>query len=186
MENSANKTKISSLQKINKLTGVNCSIGATALNGYKQFLLLCSLNTRSVCNKTDHILDYVCDCKADLLAFRQTWLTREDSAVRVNLCPGGYKFIHQCRAGRCGGGTGLMFCDLLNVKKVDRGEHDSYEFLEWLVSKSSSNKLRVDIIYRPPYTEEHPMTVTNFCNEFARYMESLLLSKEQLVMLSCG
>jgi hypothetical protein len=56
IENSANKTKLSSLQKINKLTGVNCSIGAIALNGYKQFLLLCSLNSHSVRNKTDDIL----------------------------------------------------------------------------------------------------------------------------------
>ena len=72
---------------------MNCSIGATALNGYKQFLLLCSLNTRSVRNKTDDILDYVCDCKADLLAFTDTWLRGEHSTVRVNLCPDGYKFM---------------------------------------------------------------------------------------------
>jgi hypothetical protein len=181
MENSANKTKLSSLQEINKLTGVNCSIGATALNGYKQFLLLCSLNTRSVRNKTDYSLDYVCDCIADLLAFTETWLREEDSAVRVNLCPDGYKFIDQCRAERRGGGTGLMFRDSLNVKKVDGGEHDSYKFSEWLVSESSSSKLRVVITYRPPYTEEHPMTVTTFCNEFARYLETNCYQRNSLL-----
>ena len=66
---------------------------------------------------------------------------------------------------------------------MDGGEHDSFEFSEWLVSEGSSSKLRVVIIYCPPYTEEHPITVTAFCNEFSRYMESVLLSKEQLVIV---
>ena len=143
--------------------------------------MLCSLNTRSVRNKTDDILDYVGDCNYKA----ETWLRGEDSDVRVDLCPDGYKFIDQCRTGRRGGGTGLMFRDsgFNNVKKEDGGQNDSYEFSEWLVSESSSSKLRVVIIYRPPYTEDHPMTVTTFCNEFARYMESPVLSKEQLVIV---
>ena len=36
--------------------------------------------------------------------------------------------------GRSGGGTGIMYRDSLNVKRIDGGEHESFEFSEWMVS----------------------------------------------------
>ena len=81
------------------------------------------------------------------------------------------------------GGTGIMYRDSLNVKRIDGGEHESFEFSEWMVSGRSTKKLRVVIIYRPPYSEDHPVTVLTFCSEFANYMESILLSKEQLLIV---
>ena len=86
------------------------------------------------------------------------------------------------RIGCSGGGTGIMYRDSLNVKRIDGGEHESFEFSEWMVSGRSTKKLRVVIIYRPPYSEDHPVTVLTFCSEFANFMESVLLSKEQLVI----
>ena len=38
-------------------------------------LSLCLLNARSVKNKTADLFDYICDCKADLVAITETWLT---------------------------------------------------------------------------------------------------------------
>ena len=32
-------------------------------------------------------MDYLCDCKTDLYAMTETWLTEEDAAVRVELNP---------------------------------------------------------------------------------------------------
>ena len=75
-----------------------------------------------------------------------------------------------------------MFRDSLGVKKVDEREFESFEFSEWLITGSSSN-VRLAIIYRPPYSDDHPVTVTTFCAEFARYMESTLLTKERLVIV---
>ena len=154
------------------------------LNGNRnQSLLLCSLNTCSVRNKTANVFDYACDCKADLFTFTKSWLREGDGAVRVELCPDGYKFMGQNRIGRSGGETGIMYRDSLNVKRIDGGEHESFEFSEWMVSGRSTKKLRVVIIYRPPYSEDHPVTVLTFCSEFANYMESILLSKEQLLIV---
>ena len=69
------------------------------------------------------------------------------------------------------------------MKRFDGGEHESFELSEWMVSGRSTKKLRVVIIYRPPYSEDHPVTVLTFCSEFANYMESILLSKEQLLIV---
>ena len=166
------------------LIKINCSMDASVLNRNRvHSLLLCSLNPRSVRNKTADIYDYVCDCKSDLFAFIESWLRDDDAAVMAEMCPYGYKFIGHNRIGRRGGGTGLMFRDSLGVKKVAGGEFESFEFSEWLITGNFSKKVRLVIIYRPPYSEDHPVTVATFCVEFAKYMESILLSKEPLVIV---
>ena len=107
---------------------------------------LCTFNARSVKNKSAVILDYICDCKADLFAVTETWLSADDAAVRAELCPDGYRFIDQPHLGRRGGGTGLVYRDSLGVKKVDAGGKESFEFSEWTVTSLSSHDLRVVII----------------------------------------
>ena len=80
------------------LIRINCSNGVPLLNGNRnQSLLLCSLNTCSVRNKTADVFDYACDCKADL--FTESWLREGDDAMRAELCPDGYKFMGQNRIG---------------------------------------------------------------------------------------
>lgn len=106
-----------------------------------------------------------------------------DDAVRAEIFPNGYTFTGHNRIGRRGCGTGLMFRDSLGVKKVDgKFEFESFEFSEWLITGNSSN-VRLVIIYRPPYSDDHPVTVTTFRAEFAMYMESALLTKARLVIV---
>ena len=52
---------------------------------------------------------YACDCKADLVAITETWLTTDDAAVRAELCPVGYKISDRPRTGRRGGGVALIY-----------------------------------------------------------------------------
>ena len=68
------------------LININCS---TRLNGHHHPMTLCTFNARSVKNKSADIVDYVCDCKADLFAITETWLGADDAAVRAELCPDG-------------------------------------------------------------------------------------------------
>ena len=99
------------------------------------------------------LMDYLCDCKADLYAITETWLTEDDAAVRAELNLDGYNFLDHPREGRCGGGTGLIFRDSLRVKKVEVGEKSSFEFSEWTVT-TVSDCIRLFIIYRPPYSDK--------------------------------
>ena len=99
-----------------------------------------------------------------------------DDAIRVELCPAGYKLIDYPRTRRCGGGIGLLYKDSLRVTKVRNGEEESFEYCELLVQISSSLNIRVVIVYRPPHSEDHGVPVVTFLSEFSSYTESIILS----------
>ena len=46
-----------------------------------------------------------------------------------------------------------------------------------------SSHLRIIVIYRPPYSEEHKVPMSTFFAEFTVYVESILLSNEELLIL---
>ena len=83
----------------------------------KLSLSFCLMNTRSVRNKSADIHDFVCEYKVDLLAITETWLNANDDAVRVELCPTGYKFCDHPRTGRSGGGNGSSVSGLTSCGK---------------------------------------------------------------------
>ena len=144
-------------------------------------LSLCLLNARSVKKKTADLFDYICDCKADLVAITETWLTTDDAAVRAELCPVGYKISDRPRTGRRGGGVALIYRDSLSVRRIDAGGKESFEYSEWTISSPSLN-LRLVLLYRPPYSADHRVSTNDFFTEFSTYLESILLSKEHLVI----
>ena len=104
-------TKRSSRNSEN-LFRINCSNGVPLLNGNRsQSLLLCSLNTCSVRNKTADVFDYAFDCKADLFTFTKSWLREGDDAVRAELCPDCYQFGSLIVSG-----NGVIFLPTLKNK----------------------------------------------------------------------
>ena len=64
---------------------------------------------------------------------------------------------------------------------MDSGEGRSFEFGEWIL-KYGSNKLRVIVIYRIPYSAAHPVSTTVFLDEFPAYLESVVMSPEPLLV----
>lgn len=88
------------------------------------------------------------------------------------------------REKRREGGTALLFRDSVCVHKIDAGNRTSYEFSEWLIHLTSAEKMRVVVVYRPPYSGEHKVPTSVFFDEFSAYLESLLLCKERLLI--CG
>ena len=113
-------------------------------------------NCRSVRNKTSSISEYVNqDYKPGIFTITETWVEKHDDAVRAELCPDSYKLLDHPRGNRREGGTALLYKEFLCVEKVDAGSKRSYEFSEFVISSSSAHKLRLVIIYRPPYSSEH-------------------------------
>ena len=74
-----------------------------------------------------------------------------------------------------------MLRDNINVNKVDAGDRNSFEFSEWII-KHGSFTLRTIIIYRPPYSTNHPVTIRTFIAEFSTYLESIVMSSEPLLI----
>ena len=153
------------------------------LNIVNHSLSLCLMNTQSIRNKTADFVNYVCEQTFDLVAVTETWLKAIDDAIRVELCPAGYKLIDYPRTKCCGGGIGLLYKDSLWVTRVRNGEEESFEYCELLVQISSSLKIRVVIVYRPPHSEDQRVPVVTFLSEFSSYMESIILSKDHLLIL---
>ena len=143
---------------------------------------MCSLNSRSLRNKSAAFVDLVCDVKADIFMICETWLTANDSAVLSELRLPGYKSLCHCpRTNRMGGGTALLIRDGIDVVKVLSAEKSSFAVSEWLVNVGAMC-FRVVVMYRPPYSAEHPVSTAVFIGEFADYLESVVMSSELLII----
>ena len=91
-------------------------------------------------------------------------------AAKPEIIPPSYKFVHQPRtSGRRGGGTGLLYKDSIKVTKVDAGEKTYFEFSEWRLTQGSF-RARLVILYRPPYSAEHPATLRMFFDDFTVFL----------------
>ena len=166
------ETRPSSLSRnISNLISVR-HLSALTLIVAHQHLSSCLLNAHSVTNKTADLLGYICDCKADLVAITDTWLTTDDAAVQAELCPVGYKISDSPRTGRRGGRVGLTYSDSLSVRWIDAGGKESFEYSEWTISSPSLN-LRLVLLYRPPYSADHRVSTYDFFMEFSTYHTSL-------------
>ena len=131
----------------------------------------CSICQEQICcDFLFYLRSYTCHCYS---------YETLDSSVTAELCPNGYKTLDHTRSDRPGGGAGIIYHESLDVKKIVAcvSVRYSYEFSEWMV-KSGKYNIRIAIIYRPPYSERHPVTTNVFLTEFPDYLESLLLSKE--------
>jgi hypothetical protein len=145
-------------------------------------LTLCNANLRSVRNKAAQLLDYVITSNVDILVMVETWLTQHDSAIRSAITPDGYVFKDHPRQGRPGGGTGVLCRSSMNLKKVDAGEKTSFEFSEWQVDLDN-RKFQICVIYRPPYSSQHPVPTGIFMEEFPEYLENTVMCQESLLLI---
>lgn len=139
-------------------------------------------NVRSVRNKTGLIIDHVMGNKIDFCVLTETWLKDEDSVSISSLSPPGYLF-HNCPrpSQRIGGGIGLMYRVNLQISRTDSGEKRSFEFCECNV-KNLSTPLKIIDIYRPPYSEVHPVSPNVFFEEFSAYLENIVMCPEVLLI----
>ena len=127
------------LQQTN-LISIDC-LPQISANCHNNPLKFCLVNSRSVRNKTGDIADYIAhDCKPDILAIMESWLDRDDDAVRAQLCPEGYKMEDNVCDMRCSGGIALLYQDFLGVTKVDAGNKNHLNFLSgWLTHRLHIN-----------------------------------------------
>ena len=102
-------------------------------------LTFCLLNTRSVRKKSASFCDHVQDCKADIFAITETWLTQNDAAVCKEITPNGYRLFYCPRTDRRGGGIALLCRESLNVRRLSTGEKTSFESSEYMIDVLSTS-----------------------------------------------
>ena len=150
----------------------------------RNHLKFCVWNAQSIRNKSACFSDYICDRGIDLIALTETWFTDNDSAAKVECTPDGYKMFDYSRSGRKGGGIALVYRSEFTVKKISYCERSSFEMSEWTLKGEQSSRMRLSVIYRPPYSAKHPVTTGVFISEFAEYLESFVLCTEPVLI--CG
>ena len=146
-------------------------------------LKVCVWNAQSLRNKTASLVDYIHDNKLDILAISETWFSDKDAAVKAECTPDGYKLYDVHRYGRNGGGTALITRSNIIVKQVVAPTWCSFELSEWILIDGSF-RLRLAVVYRPPYSTKHPVTISSFVSEFSQYLESFVLCTEPILL--CG
>ena len=140
------------------------------------------VNSRSVRNKIAVIIDHMVDSGIDICTITETWLKECDSVSIAGLSTAGFVFRSFPRqSGRSGGGTGILCKESLNVKSSDCGEFYSFEFSEWNVCVHKQT-IKVVTIYRPPYSEDHPVSSNVFFEEFSSYLENIVMIPEVLLI----
>ena len=94
----------------------------------------------------------------------------------------GYTIKNHSRSGRAGGGMALIYKSTLSLVKVAAGEKNILSIRRIYNLRSGADKIKLLVIYSPPYSTAHRVTVATFLDEFANYLEPITLSPEPLVI----
>ena len=147
-------------------------------------LHISTVNTRSVRGKSAELIQHVFEEKIDICVITETWLQPDgDDVVRGELRQDGYSLDDVPRLDRKGGGIALLHRENLKVSRnPTSNSFQSFEYAEWKVSFRNFVFLVVGV-YRPPYSEKHPVTQTMFITEFSDQLENLSLTPDPIVIL---
>ena len=140
----------------------------------------CVLNAQSLRNKSADFIDYICAFKPDIVAVTETWFKEIDSAAKIEATPAGYKLLDHLSPGRTGGGTAIVLRDTFCMSKSAAKVLNSFEYSEWITS--GSFRLLLVVVYRRPYSSNHPVTANAFIEEFSQYLETIIMSTDPLLI----
>lgn len=167
------------------ISGVNTnnliSVRTLSESNYNRKMTIGCVNVRSIRNKSADFVDNILEDGYDLCLITETWLRDVDSVQAVHATPSGFCFDHCPRIDRSGGGVGIVHVSSMKCKQKSAGTRKSFEYSEWIL-KSISDILYVIVVYRPPYSELHPVTVSEFIEEFGEYLESVITTPHKLII----
>ena len=127
-------------------------------------------------------IDHVIGESINVCVVTETWLNDNDSVKLAALTGTGFSVRNVNRhSGSSDGGTGVIFCDSFKVWGVDGTHRESFEASEWNFT-AHGKTTKFIVVYRPPYSEAHPVTPSAFFHEFALYLENMVLCLEILVI----
>lgn len=135
------------------------------------------INSRSICNKSRIIQDFIIDHDIDLLAVTETWLHGDnyDHYPVRDVCPVGYFFYHTPRLDMRGGGVGVVMKNTFNVTNHTNGTYHFFEHIE-LLCKLSTAPVHLVVLYCRP-----GVNISTFLDDFAYYLEYLSTSPGYLL-----
>ena len=143
---------------------------------------LATINARSVRNKVAPLLHHVLTSSIDICAITESWISDDDQLTISQLRNDLVDFHVIPRTNRSGGGTAILFRKSLDVTFVDSGDLDSFEYSIWKLANKHL-PIHIVIIYRPPYSSNHPITVSKFIEEFSTFSTDVLAQQDNCIFL---
>ena len=144
---------------------------------------LCLINSRSVCNKAEFLVDYITSHDIDIMCITETWLRSEDTASASAITPSGYHLEHAARSNGRGGGVGVLFRSSFHIDHSQLWPASSFECLDLqLRCQSVSSTLRLFVVYRPPSSSRNSQPFAIFLTEFRDLIERVAMESGIIIL----
>ena len=69
----------------------------------------------------------------------------------------------------------------MKPKQISAGQKKTFEVSEWIL-RFITDIIHVAVIYRPPYSEQNKVSITDFIAEFSSYLENIITTPHKLVI----
>ena len=144
---------------------------------------LCLINSRSMCNKAEFLVDYITSHDIDIMCITETWLRSEDTASASAITPSGYNLEHAARSNGRGGGVGVLFRSSFHIDHSQLLPASSFECLDLQPRcRSVSSTLRLFGVYRPPSSSRNSQPFAIFLTEFRDLVERVAMESGIIIL----
>ena len=150
------------------------------ISGTRDLMKCMVLNTQSICNKCDQVMEHVIDNDTEVMFLSETWLKSKKNEITAEVKTYGYELHHNPRKNRkkeTGGGVGILVKNTMDVKPVKVNQFQSFEHCILKVCLSDKSMVSMVSIYRLDY---EPIDL--FFEEFAELLETLVASKDKFLI----
>lgn len=164
----------------------NCQTNATmsvTRSVSNKALRVCLLNSRSVCNKTLELHDFISESDHDIYAITETWLKGDmrDNVIIAELLPPGYNIVHAARGSR-GGGVAIIHKNTIAVEKLPcKTSGHTFESVDCLLQLSPP--LRIVVIYKHVAANSNVQLFQQFIQDWNDFLDHTLTFTGNLLVL---
>ncbi|XP_060553020.1 uncharacterized protein LOC132714233 [Ruditapes philippinarum] len=163
----ASKTNSNTLN-INNIIQIKQIQNVSATKSQKN-LKVCSINPRSVKNKTIAICDFILSNDFDIVAITETWLSSSvDKVCSSELVPNGYKMKQVPRPAKMrGGGVAIIYKSNINFKVLTSSTDGNFSTFEHIDCNIAIEKesFCLSVIYRPPPSQKNGLSTNTFLEQ---------------------
>ena len=140
-------------------------------------------NVRSAKNKTEVIIHNIVEEELDLSFICETWIDNDDSVTKAKLKTELLSIKgNKQRLGK-EGGVGLIYRKGYDVDALESSELASFEYCLYKIAISQKQQLMVLLIYRPPYSETHPVMVGALLDEIPDFISQYVNKHPNLIIM---
>ena len=140
-------------------------------------------NARSARGKTEEILYYVIEVNLDLTSLSETWIDNNDDMTKAKLKTENLKYMANKERSHKGGGLGIIYKTTFTISMLTCGEIQSFEYCILKIGIEVTKHLTGLLIYRLPYSANHPISVGTFLEELGDFNSVQLNDHPNLITL---